>query len=95
MTVGMGPQPVKSMSVSTVMLTMPVLMVMIRGGSITVSCVRIGILCLAGVDDGGILSGQSAATWPYSSHQNILCRGSGMPHVPIPDTESTCHHQLT
>ena len=24
-------------------------------------------LCLAGVPDGGILSGQSAVTWPYSS----------------------------
>ena len=32
-------------------------------------------LCLAGVPDGGILSGQSAVTWPYSSQSKHFMQG--------------------
>ena len=53
-------------------------------------------LCLAGVPDGGILSGQSAATWPYSSQSKHFMQGQvHVSYVPIPDTGSTCHHHLT
>ena len=41
-------------------------------------------LCLTGVPDGRILSGQSAATWPYSSQSKHLMHG-----------HKTCHHCLT
>ena len=84
MTVGVGPQSVESMSVLTVMATVPVsmvmatvpvFMVMARGRSIMASCVRIGIALSAGVPDGGILSGQSAATWPYSSQSKHFMWG--------------------
>ena len=94
MTVGFGPQPVESMSVSVVMATVPVLMVMstvpvliimARGGSIhDVFVLELVFLCLAGVPDSGILSGQSPATWPYSSQSKHFMQGKW--HAICPDS---------
>ena len=49
-------------------------------------------LHLAGVPDGSILSGQSAATWPYSLQSKHFIQAQ---YALILDTGRTCHCHLT
>ena len=58
-----------------IMVMVPISMVIVGGDLLHHLVFELLLLCRPGVRDGGILSGQSAVTWPYSSQSKHFIRG--------------------